>query len=51
MVHSVPEREVEALVTELRQRGGYVFVTNLTMNYYESFGKSWEKFVECMAKT
>ena len=49
MVHSVPEREVEALTRVLRERAEYLFVTSATRNFYESFRESWEKFVAVMA--
>ncbi|KUJ13690.1 cell surface spherulin 4-like protein, partial [Mollisia scopiformis] len=48
MVHSVPERELESVVHELRHRGKYLFVTTLSSNYYCSFGTSWERFIQAM---
>lgn len=48
LVHSVPEEELESLVHELRRRGGYLFVTDLTAGYYCSFGKSWNGFISAM---
>lgn len=49
MVHSVPEYLLRMVTMDLRHRGGYLFVTELRENYYESFGKTWEEFVTTMA--
>ena len=49
MVHSVPEYLIRMVTTDLRHRGGYLFITELRENYYESFGKTWEEFVSTMA--
>ena len=48
MVHSVPLDLVMDVTMVLRERGMYVFVTDLCEHYYETFGKSWEVFVETM---
>jgi hypothetical protein len=47
-VHSVPLQALKQLVVELRDRGQYLFVTNLREHYYVSFGSSWREFVEAM---
>lgn len=49
MVHTVPIKQVHLLICELRHRAGYLFVTDLTANYYQSFGTSWDIFVAAMA--
>jgi len=48
MVHSVPLDLIMDTTMELRERGTYIFVTDLCEHYYEKFGKSWELFVEAM---
>jgi hypothetical protein len=48
IIHSVPKDEVKVLVQELRQRGQYLFVTDLSENYYCDFGSSWNEFVLAM---
>ncbi|KAF2010103.1 hypothetical protein BU24DRAFT_444743 [Aaosphaeria arxii CBS 175.79] len=50
MVHSVPKCEVSALTHELRDRAEYLFVTDLTQAFYESFGPSWAEFVAAVAR-
>ena len=50
MVHSVPREEVAALVAELRWKGRYLFVTNLSADYYSSFGETWKVFIDAMAE-
>lgn len=50
MVHSVPEEEVESLTAALRERAEYLFVTCANVNFYESFGPSWERFVAVLAR-
>jgi hypothetical protein len=49
MIHSVPEYLIRSVTMDLRHRGGYLFVTELQDDYYESFGKTWEDFVSAMA--
>jgi hypothetical protein len=49
MVHSVPEERVESLTRTLRERAGYLFVTSVTCNFYESFALDWDEFVAVMA--
>lgn len=48
MVHSVPPNEIRALVESLRDQGKYLFVTNLTEDYYVKFGSSWQEFVDAL---
>ena len=48
IVHSVPRNEVLQLVLELRHRGKYLFVTELSTDYYVRFAPGWEEFVEAM---
>jgi hypothetical protein len=50
MIHSTPESEVENLVREVRQRAEYIFVTDLSVECYHGFGKSWGGFVGAMAR-
>jgi hypothetical protein len=45
MISGVPGDEIVRLVRELRQRGAYLFVTDLVDDFYESFGPSWDDFV------
>lgn len=45
MISGVPEGDIIPLMHELRQRGAYLFVTELVDDFYESFGKSWYTFV------
>ncbi|KAF2645200.1 hypothetical protein P280DRAFT_545224 [Massarina eburnea CBS 473.64] len=49
MIHSTPEGNVEDLVRTIRERAAYIFVTDLEMDYYHSFGSSWDRFVLAMA--
>ena len=49
IVHSVPGQAVGPLVHELRHRGRYLFVTDLTKEFYQQFGSSWGDFVDAMA--
>ncbi|KAH0537523.1 hypothetical protein FGG08_005698 [Glutinoglossum americanum] len=49
IVHSVPSNEVRQLVTQLRHRAGYLFLTGLSENYYASFGPTWSDFVAAMS--
>ncbi|EPE31768.1 cell surface spherulin 4-like protein [Glarea lozoyensis ATCC 20868] len=50
MVHSVPREHVRGLTQSLRWRGKYLFVTDLSENYYCRFGPSWASFCEAMAR-
>jgi hypothetical protein len=49
IVHSVPIDQIETLTLDLVKRAEYVFVTDLTEDYYNSFGPGWERFVEAVA--
>ena len=49
IVHSVPIDQIEALTLDLAERAEYVFVTDLTEEYYNSFGPGWERFVKAVA--
>lgn len=49
MIHSVPEALIKTLVSEMKRRGAYLFITDLQERYYESFGSSWREFVSIMA--
>ena len=49
MVHSVPRDKVTGLVSELRFRGEFLFVTDQRHHFYDRFGSSWSEFVEAMA--
>ncbi|KAF2788862.1 hypothetical protein K505DRAFT_285346 [Melanomma pulvis-pyrius CBS 109.77] len=51
MVHSVPAEEVEEFAYGLRGRAKYLFVTDLDVGYYQSFGKSWNLFVEALTRS
>jgi hypothetical protein len=48
IVHSVPRDKVKGVVRQLRQHGGYLFVTDLSEHYYVSFASSWSDFIEAM---
>ncbi|KAF1955909.1 hypothetical protein CC80DRAFT_526036 [Byssothecium circinans] len=50
MIHSTPEDKVEELVLTARERAAYIFVTDLDVDYYHSFGGGWERFVAAMAE-
>jgi len=50
MIHSVPQEEVEPFTFDLRERAKYLFVTDLESDYYQSFGVSWNSFIEAMSK-
>jgi hypothetical protein len=49
IVHSVPIDQIETLTLDLAKRAEYVFVTDLTEEYYNSFGPGWERFVKAVA--
>lgn len=49
IVHSVPQDACKDLVQELREKGGCIFVTELSDNYYESFGDSWRETIDIIA--
>jgi len=47
MVNSTPGEEVGSLVKELKEKGKYVFVTDLRKDFYAGLG-DWREFVEAM---
>jgi hypothetical protein len=49
IVHSVPIDQIETLTLDLAKRAEYLFVTDLTEDYYNSFGPGWERFVKAVA--
>lgn len=50
IVHTVPKEELKLLVHDLRQRGEYLFVTDLCADYYSQFGPGWKDFIEAMVE-
>ncbi|KAK1833936.1 Spherulation-specific family 4 [Podospora conica] len=48
-ISGIPLDRVGATVTDLCKRGRYVFATDLQENFYESFGPSWDVFVNAVA--
>ena len=54
MMHSLPEaesfgrKELRGVVKELRKRAEYVFLTELDVDYYSSFGSRWQEFIQAM---
>ena len=48
LISAVPGNQVAPFTHELRHRGAYLFVTDLVDDFYESFGRSWEDFVDAM---
>jgi hypothetical protein len=49
MVHSVPREQLREVTREARQQAQFVFVTDATEKFYESFGDGWKEFIEAMA--
>ncbi|KAF2277317.1 uncharacterized protein EI97DRAFT_395958 [Westerdykella ornata] len=49
ILHSVPRKEIEGLVMEMKQQAKFLFVTDLTSGFYARFGESWDVFVALMA--
>ena len=49
IVHSTPVEEIKGLVDELKGMAEYLFVTDLTEDYYSSFGAGWDTFVDAVA--
>ena len=49
IVHSTPIEEIKGLVDELKVKAEYLFVTDLQEDYYQSFGASWDVFVDAVA--
>jgi hypothetical protein len=52
VVHSVPSgTSLATLTTSLSdssQHAGYLFYTDLSSNYYESFGPDWSSFIQLL---
>lgn len=49
VVHSVPaSTDLGKFVDSLSQHAEFLFLTNLTQNYYESFGSQWDDFIDVM---
>ena len=49
MIHSVPtSASVKTTVNDMSQNAAYLFLTDLTTNYYKSFGSDWSSFVSNM---
>ncbi|KAL4937831.1 hypothetical protein BDV06DRAFT_215585 [Aspergillus oleicola] len=48
MVSGVPAEEMNGLVSELRHRSGWIFVTETEVDFYERFGETWYGFVRAM---
>lgn len=48
MISGVPQEQVAEFARELRNRGAYLFVTDLVDDFYESFGSSWANFVAAL---
>lgn len=48
IVHSAGSADLKQFVPELSYHAGYLFVTSNKKNYYSSFGKNWQKFVDAV---
>jgi hypothetical protein len=48
IVHTTPPEKLVPVVEAVRAQAAHVFVTDLTSNFYESFGPSWGQFVELL---
>lgn len=52
LIHSLPssmsKEDLRALLAKASQTAGFLFVTNLDHNYFESFGSSWSTFINAM---
>lgn len=53
VIHSVPDSitgsELRELVKKVRKIAEEVFITHMSTDYYASFGKKWDEFVDLMA--
>jgi hypothetical protein len=53
MVHSIPQdmgkRNLEHYIKDLSKHAEYLFLTDLSQNYYESFGPNWKAFTEIIS--
>jgi spherulation-specific family 4 protein len=52
VVHSVPSgtslSTLTSSVSDSSQHAGYLFYTDLSSNYYESFGSDWNSFIQLL---
>ena len=51
MINSVPTMDMDNLrkfVTQLSQLAEFLFITNNSQDFYESFGRQWANFVDVM---
>ncbi|KAK3342189.1 cell surface protein [Lasiosphaeria hispida] len=48
-ISAIPHHEMAKAAADLCKRGRYVFATDLTHDFYESFGESWMVFVGALA--
>lgn len=49
IIHSVPSgTKLRKLVNQLAKHAEYLFLTDLTSDYYQSFGDDWQGFVDSM---
>lgn len=50
ILHSVPKGQMRSVVQDMRRRAEYIFVTELSSKFYESFGPSWSEFIRAMVE-
>jgi len=48
ILHSVPKAQIAPVVHEARRRAEYIFVTDLSSKFYESFSPHWDDFIRAM---
>ncbi|TID22310.1 putative coatomer subunit alpha [Venturia nashicola] len=52
LIHSLPRAmskgDLRSLLAKASQKAGYLFVTNLDRNYFESFGPIWSTFINAL---
>ena len=49
VLHSVPTSiNLKGLVDKMSRHAEFLFVTDLNQDYYESFGKDWNSFIDVM---
>ena len=49
IIHSVPSStRLRKFVDQLAPQAENLYLTDLTENYYQSFGNEWQKFVDAM---
>lgn len=49
MLHTVPRERMCDLAHELRQLARFLFLTDLEVGFYGSWGPGWEEFVSAMS--